>query len=348
VRYVGVPLLALALSAGGLSGQETAPPGVPPVVHAVAEPVREPFQAWLDGLRVEALARGISSATLDTALASVEPLPVVVQRDRAQAEFTLTLDAYLRRRLTPALVRDTRRAYARHRTLLGRVSAEYGVPPHVIAAIWAIESNLGRFSGVRPTVQSLATLAWDGRRAAFFREELFAALTILDRGDIGQERLKGSWAGAMGQPQFMPSSYLKYAQDFDEDGRRDIWRSLPDVFASIAFYLKEQGWEEGVTWGREVNVPRQAANAVAEAAPTRVEGCRAAREMSEPLPLERWRELGVRSVKGAVLPRADVIGSLVEAGDRRFLVYRNYEALLGYNCAHAYALSVALLAERIK
>lgn len=348
MTQVGAPLLALALAAGVVAAQE-APPAGPPVMHAAAaDAVRESFPAWLVGLRTEALGRGISPATLDRALGSLEPLPVVVQRDRAQAEFTLTLDAYLQRRLAPALVRDTRRAYARERRLLGNVSAAYGVPPHVIAAVWAIESNLGRFSGVRPTVQSLATLAWDGRRAAFFREELFAALAILDRGHIEHERLRGSWAGAMGQPQFMPSSYLRYAQDFDNDGRRDIWRSLPDVFASIAFYLKEQGWEEGGTWGREVTVPERAAGAVAAAAPPRVDGCRAAREMSEPLPLERWRELGVRSLGGTALPRADVIGSLVEAGDRRFLVYRNYEALLGYNCAHAYALSVALLAERLK
>ena len=348
MRRIGIVWLALALGTVAVSGQQATPEPEQDVVRAAAEPVREPFQSWLDGFRDEALARGISSATIDRALGTLEPLPVVVDRDRRQAEFTLTLDAYLKRRLTPALVRDTRRAYARQRSLLQKVSAEFGVPSHVIAAVWAIESNLGRFSGVRPTVQSLATLAWDGRRASFFREELFAALTILDRGDIEHERLKGSWAGAMGQPQFMPSSYLRYAQDFDKDGRRDIWRSLPDVFASIAFYLKEQGWEEGVTWGREVTLPQRAAGAVAEAAPPRVDGCRAAREMSEPLPLERWRELGLRSATGKALPRADLIGSLVDAGNRRFLVYRNYEALLGYNCAHAYALSVALLAERIR
>ena len=219
----------------------------------------------------------------------------------------------------------------------------------MLAAVWAIESNLGRFSGVRPTIQALATLAWDGRRAAFFRAELLDALTILDRGDIEPARLKGSWAGALGQPQFMPSTYLRYAQDFDGDGRRDIWRSLPDVFASIANFLKENGWTAPTRPG--------AARCACPAAirpPSRwprrcaCEGCRAFREMTEPLPLARWSELGVRTVTGTQLPRADRIASLVTAGSRSFLVYRNYEALLAYNCAHAYALSVGLLGDRLR
>jgi membrane-bound lytic murein transglycosylase B len=307
-----------------------------------------PFAEWLEGVRAEALERGIKAATVQQAFEGLQPLPVVVERDRTQAEFTLSLDRYLARRLTNVLVRDTRAALARHRRVLTRVGTKYGVPAHVLASVWAIESNLGRFSGVRPTIQALATLAWEGRRATFFRRELLDALTILDAGDVEPARLRGSWAGALGQPQFMPSTYLRYAQDFDGDGRRDIWGSLPDVFASIANFLKENGWTASDAWGREVRVADAARPAIAAAAPPRVAGCRAFREMSEPLPLARWSELGVRTQAGQHLPRADRIASLVTAGPRSFLVYGNYEALLAYNCAHAYALSVAVLADRLR
>src|SRR5690606_31815487 len=142
----------------------------------------------------------------------------------------------------PGTVRTARRMMARHRTLLRKVSARYGVDPRILVAIWGLESSFGRFTGTRPTIPVLATLAWDGRRGEFFRNQLFDALTILDRGDIELGRLKGSWAGAMGQVQFMPSSYLAWAEDFDGDGRKDIWTSLPDIFASIANYLKGHGW----------------------------------------------------------------------------------------------------------
>jgi membrane-bound lytic murein transglycosylase B len=180
-----------------------------------------------------------------------------------------------------------------------------------------------------------------------FRTELFNALEILNNGDIELARLKGSWAGALGQPQFMPSSYLEYAQDFDEDGRRDIWSSLPDVFASVANYLQRHGWEEGFAWGREVSLTK-AARARALAVPPRAEGCRAEKAMSIPLPLPEWRAMGVRSAGGGPLPSAELPASLVRAGTRTFLVYDNYESLLGYNCAHSYALSVGLLANSLK
>jgi membrane-bound lytic murein transglycosylase B len=332
----GLPWLLCAWAAVATAGQDASSSDVP---------VRQPFPEWLEGVRTEALARGIRAATLDSALTGLEPLPVVVERDRAQAEYTFTLDGYIRRRLTPRMVRDARRAYARHRTLLRRVGRQYGVPPPMIASIWALESNLGRFSGVRPTIATLATLAWDGRRP-FFRGELLDALTIVDRGDIEPAALRGSWAGAMGQPQFMPSSYLRYAQDFDGDGRKDIWRSPGDVFASIAVYLKEHGWNRRQAWGREVRLPSDM-TAINAAVPLRTEGCRALRGMTAPVPLERWQELGVRQADGRRLPRADMEASLVRGETRHFLVYGNYEALLAYNCAHAYALSVGLLADRL-
>jgi membrane-bound lytic murein transglycosylase B len=339
-------------------GGQAVPPSTEPQPPSLAAPMQPPapagatppvpFPEWLEGVRADALARGIKPATVEQAFQNLQPLPVVVERDRTQAEFALTLDAYLKRRLSKALVRDTRKAFAKQKRLLTKVAAKYGVQREVLAAVWSIESNLGRFSGVRPTIQALATLAWDGRRATFFRGELIDALAILDRGDIELARLKGSWAGALGQPQFMPSTYLRFAQDFDGDGRKDIWRSMPDVFASIANFLKENGWKPDEPWGREVRVPTTDASAITVAAPLRLQGCRAFREMSEPLPVPRWSELGVRTVTGTRLPAADRIASLVTAGSRSFLVYRNYEALLAYNCAHAYALSVGLLGDRLR
>jgi membrane-bound lytic murein transglycosylase B len=199
---------------------------------------------------------------------------------------------------------------------------------------------------VRPTIQALATLAWEGRRGAFFRRELMDALTIVDRKHIGLDQLKGSWAGAMGQAQFMPSSYLKWAEDFDEDGDRDIWRSTPDVFASIANYLKAHGWSSQRTWGREVRLPVSLSE-IREKAGMRTEGCRAEREMTNRLPMTTWRKLGLKTVGGGLLPRVDIDASLISSGKRAFLVYGNYDALLEYNCAHSYALAVALLSERI-
>jgi membrane-bound lytic murein transglycosylase B len=235
----------------------------------------------------------------------------------------------------------------RHQTLLGDVSRAYGVPPGIILGIWGMESNYGRFSGVRPTIAALATLAWDPRRSAFFRGELFDALQILDNGDIDVSDLKGSWAGAMGQVQFMPSSYLSYAEDFDGDGRRDIWSNTADVFASIANYLLGHGWQPGQAWGREVKVSAEALRKIRADIARRNGSCQATRDMTVPLPLDEWQTLGVRQLNDHALPKSEMTASLVSGSRRHFLVYKNYDALLDYNCAHSYALSVALLADRI-
>ena len=237
---------------------------------------------------------------------------------------------------------------AAERVTLQQVSDRYGVQPRYLVAVWGMESNFGRFSGVRPVVQALATLAWEGRRGAFFTSELMDALRIVDRGDIDLAVMKGSWAGAMGQTQFMPSSYLRHAEDFDGNGDRDIWRSTPDVLASIANYLKAYGWKADETWGREVRLPAAKADSIVETVGLRTEGCRAEREMTVRRPLKQWQALGVRALDGKALPSAERDASLLRAGKRAFLVYGNYEALLGYNCAHAYALAVSQLADRIR
>jgi membrane-bound lytic murein transglycosylase B len=332
-------------------GVAAASAGALPVVLAAQDPVAAqpavPFSDWLVQLRKDALARGITAKTVETALTTIEPQPVVVERDRTQAERTQTIDQYLRRRVDRKTVTTGRQMMARHAALLGKIAAQYGVPANVVVSVWGLESNFGRFTGVRPTIASLATLAYDNRRAAMFREELFNALLILDRGDIEADKLKGSWAGAMGQPQFMPSSYLKYAEDHDHDGRRDIWGSEADVFASVANYLKRNGWVTGARWGRHVSIPAGAAGKIAAEAPLRATGCEAVRQMTGALPLPRWSALGVRTAQKQALPASDMTASLVRAGARNFLVYDNYLVLLQYNCAHAYALAVGLLADSL-
>ncbi len=355
-----VAVLALAPRATAQSAPTPVPPGAPATPPAAVEaaaatpavltptPPHDPaFAAWLATLRGEALGAGIRPATIDAAFATIGAQPVVLARDRSQAEFTLTLGQYIDRRLTPALIRLARQHATSERPVLARVERAHKVPRSILVAVWGLESNFGKFAGVRPTVPVLATLAYDGRRAALFRGELLNALRIVDRGDIELERLKGSWAGAMGQPQFLPSSYLKFAQDFDGDGRRDIWTSRPDVFASIAFYMASNGWAAGESWGRRVKLPPNFDARLGTRAPLRSEGCRAVRQLTEPLLLNEWRALGVTSAKGGLLPKAAIAASLLRADNETFLVYRNYETLLTYNCAHSYAIAVGLLGDRL-
>ena len=357
MRYVVpfVVLLGTAVIAQSPSpGTATAPPQTSAPVENTPAPAAAPaathpsFTEWLDGVRAEAVQRGIRQEVIDAAFAdATEPLQVVIERDRAQAEKVLSLEDYIRRRLTATLVKRGRDAYGRYRPLLQQVSDKYGVPTRIIAGVWGVESNFGGFSGVRPTIRALTTLAWDPRRADFFRTELFNALEILNRGDIDLSRLKGSWAGAMGQPQFMPSSYLEYAEDFDGDGRRDIWTSPGDIFASIANYLRGHGWVAGSNWGREVKIPKDVADRLETTLDKRTGGCSAARTMTVPLPLSEWRKLGVRSLDGTPLPPSDQKASLFSGTTRHFLAYQNYDALLEYNCSNSYALSVITLGERI-
>ena len=314
-------------------------PAVPPLPQP-------PFDEWLAAVRAEAIARGIRQQTVDQALTGLEPIATVIQRDRTQAEIVQTLDQYLKQRVTAGVVRTAQRMHRTHAAVLQKVSEKYGVPSGILVAIWGLESNFGRFSGVRPTIATLATLAYDPRRSALFRKELFDALAILDNGDVAPAALKGSWAGALGQPQFMPSSFLLYAVDFDGDGRRDIWKSMPDVFGSIANYLAAHGWQKGQMWGREVSIPESLITRLPEVAPMQTSGCLARRQMTAPLPLAEWRKLGVRTAAGRRLPSVDIEASLVMGDKRHFLVYPNYQSLLEYNCVNAYGLSVGLLGDR--
>jgi membrane-bound lytic murein transglycosylase B len=337
------PVLAPPANAGLQDGRDESRPYAAGVGWA-----QQPFAEWLAALRLEAIARGITAKTVEAVLINVEPLAVVVERDRTQAELTFTFDQYVKRRLTRTFVDTGRKMIREHAALLRQITARYGVAGGMLVAIWGMESNYGRFSGTWPTIAALVTLAYDPHRPGLFRNELFAALEILDRQEVRLEALKGSWAGAMGQPQFMPSSFLRYAVDFDGDSQRDIWTSTGDVFASIANYLKEHGWTAGIRWGREVKIDDASATQLAGKVPLRLTGsCQAIRQMTESRPLGEWRTLGVGQLDGKPLPGNSLDASLVRVDARTFLVYGNYEALLGYNCAHAYALSVGLLADRI-
>lgn len=308
----------------------------------------QPFHEWLDDLVDEARDRGFSDDLLKRALRDLDPLDRVIVNDRTQAELVVGFDRYYRSRVSALTVRRGRDEARRYRTMLGRIEREYGVPRRFLLAIWGIETQYGRLTGRTPVFQALATLAWEGRRGEFFRGELFDALSMVSRGYIDVSSMTGSWAGAMGHPQFMPSSYMKFAEDFDKDGRRDIWRSTGDALASIANYLEEHGWDDETTWGREVRVTDAIRARVKEEIPPRTEGCFAMRNMTERRPLDEWQTLGVRLANGRALPSSSIPAGLVTTDKRTFLVYPNYDAILQYNCAHYYALSVALLADQLR
>jgi membrane-bound lytic murein transglycosylase B len=314
-----------------------------------SSPPPRPFGPWLGALMGEARDEGFGEELVTAALAGITPIERVIQLDRAQPELQVGFNRYYQTRVNAATVRQGRALLRQHQSLLTRIENDYEVPRRFLLAIWGMETRYGRITGSTPIFQALATLAWEGRREEFFKGELFDALRMVQRGHIDLQSMTGSWAGAMGNPQFMPSSYLKFAEDFDRDGRRDIWRSTGDTLASIANYLKEWGWDDRWTWGREVRVSAAARARIEAGVEMRDDGwCFASRNMTERIPLDEWQALGVRAAGGGALPRADVEAALVTTDSRMFLVYENYDAILRYNCAHYYALSVALLADQIR
>lgn len=327
----------------------TATPGAP-ASEVVAPFNRAEFEAFLAEVRNEALQKGIKQDVVRTALTGVEPVMRIIERDRNQAEFKLSFATYRDRVITPLNVQRGQKLRDDHQALLRQVSQRYGVQPRFVLAIWGIETRYGAVKADVPLMHSLATLAFDRRRSSYFRNELFSALTMLDRGYIDFPTMKGSWAGAMGQPQFMPSSYLAYAEDFDGDGKRDIWGNTGDVFASIANYLAKHGWNTSQTWGREVRISAELQKSLGNYAREGRSGCRAIDQMTRDMSLEDWTRLGVRRTDGGELPKAQQSGALVQpdgAGGPTFLVYGNYRSILRYNCAHHYALTVSLLADRV-
>jgi membrane-bound lytic murein transglycosylase B len=335
-------VVAWCLVSPNLRAQDpVAPVPQTPVAQTPAQPS---FAEWLAAFRAEASAKGISDATLDAALTNLAPDPAVVEKDRTQPELTQTLDAYIATRLTPRVLASAAVMMKLQAPLLERVRRAYGVPAGVMIAVWGLESNFGQVMGSRPVITSLATLAYDGHRQ-LFRTELLEALMILDQKRVRLEDLKGSWAGAMGQPQFMPSSYRKFAVDFDGDGTANIWTSVDDVFASMANYLQQAGWTAGERWGREIDVPADGWDAILARVPLRTTGCRSRKEMTESRPLSEWRALHITFLGGTPPPVSEMPASLVRGDHRAFLAYHNYDALLDYNCSNAYAVSVGLLSD---
>ncbi len=340
---LGLPGCAAQSVAAGDAGAEA---GATAAQVAQDEARRPSFGAWLADLKAEARQRGISQATLDAAFAGIDaPIERVVELDRKQPEFTLTFWNYLERAVSDQRVATGQELYSRHRQLLDRVEAEYGVPGRFLVAFWGLETNYGQNFGSYSVIHALATLAYDERRSDFFRRELLTALQIIEAGDIQPARMEGSWAGAMGNLQFMPSTFQQHAVDADGDGRRDIWGSLPDVFASAGKFLSDLGWNAGETWGREVRLP---------------EGFDHGRSSIETypenrLPLSEWARLGVRRADGGPLPQGTGVSEmraalLLPAGHEgpAFLVYDNYARVLDWNRSILYALAVGILADRIE
>lgn len=296
----------------------------------------EDFSIWLEGVRQEARTKGISDATLHETLDGLQPIPRVLELDRRQPEFSQTFWHYLDARVTRGRIERGRMLMEKHAELLAGVAKKYKVQPRFLVAFWGLETNFGGYLGSFPVIGSLATLAHDPRRSDFFRAELLAALSIIDQKDIAAAEMYGSWAGAMGQPQFMPSTFVRFAVDADSDGRRDIWHSLPDVFASAANFLSRSGWKGNRTWGREVRLPPGFDLDLAGLAVEKSLGA--------------WQVLGVRKSNGTDLPAVSLNASLVlpagHAGPA-FLVYRNYRTILQWNRSDLYAIAVGHLADRL-
>jgi len=294
------------------------------------------FAQCLDGLRVQAANAGFSAALLESTLATARYEQRVIDLDRRQPEFTDTAANYLNRRVTDQRTAQGRELLQRHQRLLQRMARDHGVAPQYLLAFWGLESNFGTTFGSIPVLNSLATLACDERRSGYFTAELINALRILERGDIDVTGMVGSWAGAMGHTQFMPSAYLQHAVDGDGDSRIDLWGSVPDALASAGNFLQSLGWQEGMRWGREVRLP--------EAFPYEHAGLERRRSLQE------WRRLGITDVDGRALPEVDIEAALIiPAGHRgpAFLAYDNFRVIMRWNRSELYALSVGLLADRI-
>jgi membrane-bound lytic murein transglycosylase B len=294
------------------------------------------FQNWLEALRDDARAAGISDATLDAALKDIKLVTRVIERDRSQFEFTRTFLTYLGKCVNDERIKRGRKLLSEHRALLDQIYAQFQVPPRYLVALWGVETNFGDNMGSFPIIDTLVTLAYDQRRSNFFRVQLLNALQIIDNEHITLHAMKGSWAGAMGQMQFMPSTFVKYAIDFTGDGRKDIWYSLPDAFGSAANYLSNIGWRPGQLWGREVLLPDGFDLMLAT--------------INTKKRVNAWSALGVRRANGNPLPQVYMEGSIVLPQGHKgpaFLVYDNFRTILKWNRSINYAICVGHLADRL-
>lgn len=306
-------------------------------VYALADD-KPDYETYVEQLKQEALEHGISQDAVERAFTDMTFYERAVSADRNQPERVLTLDTYLPRAVPDWKVQQGIEKYNEHRELLEAVGEQFGVQPRFIVALWGIETNYGGYTGNFRVIPALATMAYEGRRETFFKGQLMQALEIIDAGHIEPEQMRGSWAGAMGQTQFMPSSFLSYAIDFDGDGKIDIWNSYPDVFASAANYLSNVGWKDDVTWGRQVRIPDDFDSELSG--------------LSTKKPLAEWQALGVRRYDGSDLPtRDDITASLIIPDDeqgRIYLAYSNWDALMRWNRSSYFVVAVGHLADRIQ
>nr|WP_275658847.1 lytic murein transglycosylase [Vibrio brasiliensis] len=298
------------------------------------------FEEYVEGLKDEARQNGISELVIEQAFDNVTHKPRAVKADKNQPEKKLTLDEYIPRAVPDWKVKQAKSLYQKHYADLKEIGDAYGVQPRFIVALWGVESNFGKFTGNYRVIDALSTMAYDGRREDFFRKETMAALQILEQGHIAVEDFKGSWAGAMGQCQFMPSSFLAFAADGSGDGKKDIWNSEADVFASAANYLSQSGWDDSYTWGRQVKLP--------QGFDTSIQG----RSEEKGKYLQEWNKLGVTRYDGRPLSQLDqdIKAWLIapdDANGRVYLVYNNYNVLMKWNRSYYFALAVSHLADRI-
>ena len=315
-------------SSGGAGGGYRAPDPAPRAVPDAG------WDAWVEGFKSRAASRGISSGTLDAAFRGAGFLPEVIEKDRNQTEFSRTLEDYLNIAASDDRVSLGRQKYAQYGGVLSAIQSRYGVEGNVVAAVWGLESFFGTRRGNVPVVSALSTLAYEGRRGEFFEGQLVAALKILQAGDVSPGAMTGSWAGAMGHTQFIPTSYLAFAVDFTGDGRRDIWSEDPtDALASTAAYLAKSGWTAGLPWGMEVTVPAGFDTGLLG----RGKGKSAA----------DWQGLGVRAADGRALAGGSIIAGGNSGGAPFFLLTQNFATILRYNNAQNYAIGVGHLSDRL-
>ncbi|SUD38571.1 lytic murein transglycosylase [Ectopseudomonas mendocina] len=329
-----LPLLLLAACAQAPA--ENLPVATSPA--AVQTSTEEPltsFADWRQALRSEAIAAGIDAALFDRVFAGVTPDPAVLKADSSQPEFTRPVWEYLDGAVSSSRIGRGRVLLAQHSLVLERIEQQYGVEAPILVAIWGLESNFGNNIGSHSVIRSLATLAYDGRRQGFWRVQLLAALQILQNGDVSSERMIGSWAGAMGQTQFMPTTYNQHAVDFDGDGKRDLWGSSTDALASAAHYLQASGWQRGQPWGFEVNLPNGFDYALADPDQRRT--------------LAEWAELGVRPLAPTGAAASARASLQLPAGHKgpAFLLLDNFRSILKYNNSTSYALAIGLLADNL-
>jgi|TARA_B110000259_G_scaffold187626_1_gene242569 membrane-bound lytic murein transglycosylase B len=300
------------------------------------------FNDWLVSFQESALQKGISQETIDSSFIDIQPNKRIIELDQKQPEFTITLDEYLNNTTPKFRVNKGKKLYIKHNKLLLEVARAYNVQPRFILALWGIETSFGRYTGSFNVIESLATLSYDMRRREYFTQELINALIIIDQGHASALTMDGSWAGAMGQCQFMPSSFLNHAVDFNKDGKKDIWNTLPDVFASAANYLFSSGWNDNETWGREVTVIKKIKDDYITTSAKRVD---VNKKISE------WAKMGVRNLDGSNLPEVDIDAYLVypEGVDgRKFIVYENFKTILKWNRSLFFGLAVGRLSDLIE